>query len=315
MGTAARSRKPRLTDRSVELLLELFDQPEPALSGAALQELVSAEARPLIEAGILTPFGHNTTSSTTDGRDRPVALVWREGSFGYFGKSGWAAVEPNRLAQYVVDTKALCRALLPDGRAAEPTELVPNLLWDLGTVRLPGRAPRVPVVFGRRLFDVIAWREMRTRLVTRQSQQMIIVATAQRDVPDDLPSGCIAVLLSDALKKGSLQLNLAVLAEVLDGILPSNYQEAVVVSGGGRQVRLHGEVFTFSKGDQQRRIIMEIYERYRKGELMCSWVEVAEHLQLGQGMRLRDYFKKRKPPVLGRLLREQGGMVGFCLPL
>ena len=87
----------------------------------------------------------------------------------------------------------------------------------------------------------------------------------------------------------------------------------VVVIGDGHRVNLYGDTFRFSRGDTQRRIIIAIYESYLVREFMTPWVAIVATLDLPLGARFRDYFKKSRPPVLGRLLREEAGLVGFNL--
>ena len=314
MGASTRSRNPYLTSRSVELLFELLDQPDAMLSGSAMEDFLSAEATPLIAAQLLKPHGHVATCTSAEGDDRPVALVRHEGLYGYFGASGWLTVEPERLTSYAVDVATLCRALVPDEKSPRMKELVPNLLWDIGAIRLRGRRQRVPIVLGRRVFDATAWRAIRKRLTDQpRADRIIVLASTHRNVPDDMPMGETAVFLSDVVEEGSLSLNLDALASRLDGRVMAHPNEPVVVIGGAREVRLYDKVFKFPRGDQQRRIVVAIHQRYLAGELTCSWAEVAAALDLPPNVRMRDYFKSCKPPVLGHLLREEGGLVGFCL--
>jgi hypothetical protein len=314
MGSFARTGDPGLTARSLGLLLELLDQPDPVLSGSALADFLSADAAPLIGAGLLKRSGHSPTDTSIDGDDTPVSPVWHNDGFGYFGASGWVDVDADRLTTYVVDVEALCRALLPLEKNRHVTEMVPGVLWDLGTVRLPHRRLRVPVTIARRVFDRASWHAVRTRLIDRpQRDRIVIIAGARRDAPDNMPTGSRAAFLGDVLEQGRLALNLARIVAILDGGVPADPGDPVTVIGEGREVRLYGEVFLFPKGVQQRRIIRAVHQRYLDGERRISWTELVEELNLADRSRLRDYFKNNNQPVIGRLLYEGGGMVGFCL--
>ena len=83
------------------------------------------------------------------------------------------------------------------------------------------------------------------------------------------------------------------------------------VFGDGREVHLQGEVFSFPRGDTQRRVIMLLYDAYLKGETKVLSSRIVTELDLGPSTRLRDVFKRH--PAWGRLLSEAAGMCGFCL--
>ena len=296
-----------------------MSQPEPALSGSALMDFASDSAKPLIAAGLLVEEGHEPADASQDGQDLPVSLVWRDEDqgYGHFDPSvGWLTPDPARLARLRVDMGAVAKALLPRRAlsGSRLVELIPDTLWDLGNIRLPLRTKAVSVLFARRVADAATWRAIKKALATRpRSTRILLSAATVEDGPGDLPAGVMLVSLVDVLVDDcDLAVDREVLSARLDGYVVASSDEPVVVVGDGRQVMLHGEVFRFT-GQQQLRIIRTLHERYLAGERMTAWEEIAETLGLRLGARFRDYFKKCKPPVLGRLLKEEGGLVGFCL--
>ena len=101
------------------------------------------------------------------------------------------------------------------------------------------------------------------------------------------------------------------LAARLDRLPASEDKVPLVVIADGREVRLLGRIFRFPKGVDQRRIICLLYERYLRGQYWVSTDEIVAELDLRDGARIRDFFKKS--PAWGHLLIERGGMCGFCL--
>ena len=58
-------------------------------------------------------------------------------------------------------------------------------------------------------------------------------------------------------------------------------------------------------------IIKLLYERYQQGDRWVSSDEIVVELDLRDGARIRDFFKKNRS--WGLLLTERNGMCGFCL--
>ena len=167
------------------------------------------------------------------------------------------------------------------------------------------------MLVARRLSDSDAWKNVRRSLVDRPRPGTVVLTAS--NVPDDAPTGVRFIRLADVLQTdGGLAIDLETLSRRIDRS-PRVADEPVVLIGDGHEVWLHGEVFRFPRGERQRRIVQAIHEALLAGEPMTSWARIAENLDLPAGVRLRDYFKKHRPPVLGRLLKEVDGMVGFCL--
>ena len=176
METAARSVKPRLTWRSVELLFELLEQPEPVLSGAALADTVGADARPLLAAGFLVPDGHEAAASSGDHDARPLDLAWsaETKTFGYFDPAeGWVSVDGPQLTRYRASIAAITPALLARvnsaGKQAKPWPS--EFVWDFGELRVPHRTQRVPALLVRRAGDPPSWQTIRRALLKSATGQ------------------------------------------------------------------------------------------------------------------------------------------------
>lgn len=272
-------------------------------------------------AGLLAPAGHEAVDvSMADHDDIPVPLHRSsDGSgFGYFSPTaGWVKVADSRLIRYRVDPESLAALFghqLGVAGRAQVLSMVPDHLWEVGTARIGRRAHRTPVLFGRRLADPAVWRRMKDALRARPSPhvRVLLTSTLPERLPEDLPSGVRViwfphVLVADA----GLTVDAEILAARLDGIEPRVVSGPIEIIGDGREVRLYGKSFLFKKGVTQRRIIRFLYERYQNGELQMSTDEIVAELELRDGARIRDFFKKS--PTWNKLLTERNGMCGFCL--
>ena len=78
MGSFARTRDPGLTAGSVELLLELIDQPDPVLSGSVLSDFLSTDGSPLLAAGLLKPSGHNLAVTSPEAFPSLKPKLWED---------------------------------------------------------------------------------------------------------------------------------------------------------------------------------------------------------------------------------------------
>jgi len=157
-----------LTPAVLELLLNAVETPEAAISGAVLDDYHTPESIILKETGLLKPHGHEEVSvSGADHDDAPVTLSWSagEGGLGYFSPAaGWVSVAEDRIARFRVDFPVLLARLMVQADVSSrsgPAPLVPNLLWEIGDVRLGRRTQRVPIWFARRLHERSVWRQIK----------------------------------------------------------------------------------------------------------------------------------------------------------
>jgi hypothetical protein len=304
---------------ALELLLDLLDQPEPVIAGPVLIDVYPAAERQLVGKGLLVPDGHEAADSSRDHDDAPVALTWsdEEQSFGFFNsQSGWVSVDTERITRYRVDRRAVAEALL--GRAGRPAANhgTPDEIWDLREMRVANRTHMIQVVLLRRAHDPQVWQATREWLAQSPPARLraVLCATTPDRLPVDPPRGNVLISLRDVLVgHGALQIDRRALSARLEASPQQRTDAPVLVSGDGRQVTLRGKSFRFAKGDQQRRIIWALYEYCLRGEYQVATAAIIEELDLPGGARIRDYFKRHKPPVMGHLLWEEDGMCGFCL--
>src|SRR4051812_37800161 len=141
MGVDRGVKRLRLDQRATTLVLDLLEQSEPCLSGAALEDFYPLEGAALLQAGLLKRNG-NTLSDSGDYDDAPRAVVWsaeRE-SYGYFDPTeGWVSVPFARVGKFGVAIGELISAMTERELRTQPRAVMPEVLWDLGELRLPHR--------------------------------------------------------------------------------------------------------------------------------------------------------------------------------
>ena len=305
---------------ATELLLTVLEMPDATLSGSVLEDYYPIAGRSLIAAGILKSAGHEAVAaSMVDHNDLPVSLSRSDDGrgFGHFDPSaGWVKVADDRLTRYQADLAALT-TLLGDQVGVghrPPRPILPNQLWELGEARIGRRAHRTPVLFGRRLLDPGVWRRSIDALRARPAPRVRILLTSTS--PERLSGEPLAntdiIWLPDVLAANrDLVIDREILAARFDRMPARRIAGPLEIIADGREVRLFEQTFNFKKGVQQRRIIMLLYEHYQDGERWVSTDKIVAELDLRDGARIRDFFKKS--PSWNRLLTEHSGMCGFCL--
>lgn len=143
-------RSAPLSAAALEVLFSVVETPEAVISGAVLADYFGEAATPLLLAGLLKPHDQEAaTASLADHDDVPVTVSQSpdKGGLGYFSPgAGWVSVAADRLARFRVEFPVLLARLMVQADVssrAGPVALVPNLLWEIGDVRLgrrPGRA-------------------------------------------------------------------------------------------------------------------------------------------------------------------------------
>jgi hypothetical protein len=304
-----------LTRSAIDLLLASLEGKSPLYSAAALRSY-PAESASLLSAGLIKPAGHEPL--TTADTDRPVALQWspEAQSHGYFSETdGWVAVHASEISMFAIDIEAIVTAITAglDIKRNPSLTMVHDHLWEIGLVRLTSQPARIPVFFGRRLFEPSVWAAGENALAARSSARrpVLLTSTGQERLPKAFLRCCLVSIGPMLGTSGSLAIDGAAVAlRYQDRPLTNESQELTVVADG-KEVRFRGEVFRFPRGVHQRRIICQLHEHYLAGQFMVSSQALLEELQLHSTKRVRDIFKGSR--AWGRLLTEKFGMCGFCL--
>ena len=226
-----------LTPAALELLLSAAETPEAAISGTVLNGHYASESEFLKETGLLKPHGHEAVvTSQADHDDAPVTLSWsaEDGGLGYFSPTaGWVSVPDDQIARFQVDVPTVIKELMGQvdwPSRSGPAPLVPDLLWEIGDVRLGRRTQRVPIWFARRLHEPSVWRQIKNVAKARPATRLrvVLTSTSSHRIPDETIAGHLLVGIRDVIDFASgLAINPDILAARLDGSLAPEIGEAL----------------------------------------------------------------------------------------
>ena len=305
----------------LELLLNIVEAPEAVISGAVLDDYYASEAAVLKETGLLKPHGHEAASvSRTDHDDAPVTLSWsaeNEG-LGYFSPAaGWITVPDYRIARYRVDFPVLLarRMVQTDvSSRSGPVPLVPDLLWEIGAVRLGRRIQRVPIWFARRLHEPSVWRQIKDATKARPATRLrvVLTSTPSHRFPDETVAGHLLVGIRDVIDFATgLTVHPDILSARLDGSQRPDIGEALSLSPDGRRLVINGDLTINFKSESQITIIRKLVAGFREGKRFSAR-ELLDHAQSSSDT-LRQAFGAKKWAQLESHLKSRDALWGFEL--
>lgn len=314
-------RAPLLSPAALELLLSAIETREAVISGTALSDHFGSMSERLVDTGLLKPCGHETaTVSLADHDDVPVTLTWSPdgGGLGYFSPTaGWVRVSDDRLVRYRVDFPVMFARMMVQADVssrAGPVPLVPDLLWEIGDVRLGRRTQRVSVWFGRRLHDPSVWRRVGDTVEARPSSRLriLLTSTPSQRLPQQLLPGHLVVGLRDVIDfETGLSVHPDILTSRLDGSHRPAVKEALYLSPDGRRLIINGDVTIDFRSDIQIAIIRKLVEGFRTGTRYRAQELLAEAQSGVDG--LRRAFGTKKWAQLEPYLASHNGLWGFEL--
>ena len=310
-----------LTPAALELLLNIVETPEAAISRAVLDDYHGSESVLLKETSLLKPHGHEAVSvSKADHDDAPVTLSWsaEDGGLGYFSPTaGWVTVPDGQTARFQADIPTVIRELMAQvdwPSRSGPVPLVPGLLWEIGDVRLGRRTQRVPIWFARRLHEPSVWRQIKDLAKARPATRLRVVMTStpSRRFPDEAIAGHLLVAVRDVIDFATgLAVHPDILVARLDGSLAQDIGEALYLSPDGRKFVINGTVSIDFKSDIQIKIIERLVAGFREGKRFSVQELLTE---AGSGATgLRRAFGAKKWALLEPYLKSSNGLWGFEL--
>jgi len=310
-----------LSPAALELLLSAIETPESAISGVVLDDYHSSEALVLKETGLLKPHGHESAvASRADHDDAPVTLSWsaEDGGLGYFSPTaGWVTVPDDQIARFQVDVPTVIGELMNGvdwPSRSGPVPFVPDLLWEIGDVRLGRRTQRVPIWFARRLHEPSVWRQIKDVAKARPATRLRVVlsSTASHRFPDEAIAGHLLVAVRDVIDFASgLAIDPEILAARLDGSLAPEIGEALYLSPDGKQLVINGTVTIRFRSDYHIAIIRKLVTGFREGKRFTAR-ELLDHAQSSSDT-LRQAFGTKKWAQINPYLKSRNGLWGFEL--
>ena len=260
----------------------IAEMPRAVVAGAILADHYGPIADDLRSLGLLVPDGHEpVATSLADHDDVPVSVTRSldSGQPGYFGGSGgWVPVPPDRLASFRLSFArliAMVTSKLDLSPRSGPIELVRDLVWEAGSIRLPGRGRRVPVWVARRLNAAEVWQSFTDVVRARPAPGLRIVLslTPGDRLPAHVLHGHEIVPLRDVAEQpGGLIVDLDLLAARVASGNSSN-KAPITMAADGASITVRGNRYAFS-GSKQRSIIRQLYEAWLSGSPECLTAEV-----------------------------------------
>ena len=310
------SRSLRIDHQALGLISTIADTPDAQISAQVLKTYHAAAGRQLLAAGLLARAGDDAVStSMVDHDDEPVPLARSpdDGSYGYFSpNAGWVKVGPEQTAIYRLDMPALLSRLTARFDLASrhgPTTLIPNLLWEIGDVRLGRRAERVPVWFARRLSNEAVANQIADAAKARPAPRTRILLTTTPTSHLKLPSaaGQLVVDFRDVVDfANGLAVRPDILAARLDGTQRPDSSEPLYLSPDGKQLIILGGDPISLKSDIHIKILRTLVEgfkedkRYTADDLLsragsgvttlqrafgnAKWAQLSPHLKSTNGL-------------------------------
>ncbi len=272
-----------LSRRAVRFLLHLAERESPVAATRILDTELGDEAHALIDAGFLRPgkpldFVH---VELIDGDiAAPVECDAETGRLLYFHpEAGLLDVDPNELKTWRVDMDALmalcCRDFALPSRSS-PLALVSGVLWEIGDVRLPGRARRVPLWIGRRLDDPAVWQSFAeaVRLRPAPGLRIVLNLTPANRLSTQIYQGHEIIHVQDVAGHEGLAIDPDLLAaRVASGGNAVN--EPIIMAADGAAITVRGKRYSFT-GSKQRAIIRQLHAAFQSGVPECLTATVLE---------------------------------------
>ena len=296
------SNPPRLGAEAVRLLLEILECPVPVLSGAAAAQCAGTSER-LISSQLLVRDGHEKVSaSPSDHYDEPSELEWSDQTKGFtlFDPiAGYVPIPADQLTRHAAHMPTVIDVLssgLNVAAGSSISELVSNSVWDLGEVYLGRHSSRLPMWFGRRLFDPAVQREVRQAMAARPHSQIqiILTSTSSSQVGDvRFDRGTVISLHDVVCSVDRLDISPIILAFRVNGATAPVDGARIGLSEDNSQLIVDGGEPILFKSDQMRQAIRILVDAHRTG----GRVVISDLTHLGSMQKLfgRDRWKRLQP--------------------
>jgi len=274
----------KIDRRVAKLIRTIAETPSGRINHSALMTYYPKEGERLVKTGLLKPVqGERATTSLVDHDDEPVNLIWsaEHDGYGYFSpNAGWIKANADELVTFELQFEQLITLALSGldcPLATRPVTLIPDLLWDIGDCRLPGRAKKVPAWIARGLSNPKIWQDFRAKTQTRPSSGLRVVLSLgpETTLPAAPVSGHELVAIESV---ANTETGLLVDANMLAARVSmgtGNDEAPVVMAADGGVITVRGQRYTFS-GSKQKAVIRHLFGAWDSGHPECSTAAVLE---------------------------------------
>lgn len=251
-------KKQVIDQAAARLLLTITETPGGKIAGSVLSNYHPRHGRQLMEAKLLMPQGETFAAPLDlDHGDEPVRLDWsaEHGGYGYYNPSAtWISVPPETMTMFGVNIPVLLARILAQleivGGIAS-LALVPDTVWEIGNVRLPGRSKLTPLWVARRLSDPDCWAKFMaaTRLRSAPGMRIVLTTTPADRLPKQMFEGHEIVSVGDVANHaaGIAVAPSLLAARITSGMLPADVPISMSADGGsvaamgGRVIAIRGD--------------------------------------------------------------------------
>lgn len=292
-----------LSKRAIDLLLRVMEARSTSVQASSLRQVSRGATDALLKAKLLVANGHvPVVAGMDDYEDEPMEASWSAElkSYGYHDSVGrWILVDEGEIAAYRVDYGlASARMLVAFERAGppSPSQLIDDLVWNVGTIRLAGAKAPVPVWFARRLGDPAAWSKVEGLIERRppEENRIILTSTPGDRIPATTQRRNHIINVSDVTKSpGTLTISPQVLGA---RVFPGQVQHRFPIDNSEDCgfVWLRGEKLTFG-GDKQRLLLQLLFAAYWARSPILRIASVLEDAGYsGQVNTLKKAFGRRE---------------------
>ena len=259
-----------LTKQAVDLLLRVMETRAAKIQAATLRQVAPRATDELLGAKLLVASGHIPVVTAMDAfEDEPIPAEWcaKRRQFGYHNSVGrWISVDADELTALAVDYGlGLAKMLVAFERAgpSRPTPLIPDLVWDVGTIKLTDAKSSVPVWFVRRLADPGVWGNLAALFERRPPDEVrvVLTSTSGERIPITANRRNVVVSVADVIGSPG---KLAISPQALGArVFPGQVQRRFPIdhSEDCGIVWHRGETLTFG-GDKQRKLLQRLFAAY-----------------------------------------------------
>ena len=290
-------------DRSLlEILIAVVDHDKPEFSPEFIAGLSSANGAYLQSTGLLSdgePYD-SIWVETADGIAE--ALVFVDSNTNevtlYHPEDGPILVSPDSVRRQVVNGNQFASWVMHDlfrmPKSSEPTVIVPENVWDIGTPRL-GKKAGVRVILARRLHDASIREKLAAEMLLAPPHQRIVVVTTTATTPPDLRFSRVSAVVTfgdinvrDA-DRPSIDLERLGMFVERGSTKTIVTQKLVECADDGSWLRIRDKEYRFRAG--KKTVMRMLFDAWEDGSI---WVPESNLLNAGSyeaGTTLTDVFK------------------------
>lgn len=266
----------RLEPEAVLKFIEIADTLTARIGARVMDQYFPRYKEQYLSSQLLQVVGANPViPGMDDHEDEFISVEWSEkhGGYGYFTEQlRWVSVPQEDLQVFDVNFPVFLSKLkvrldihAPSGVVA----LIPDYLWEIGDVALPGRKQRISLWFGRCLGDEEIFSQILDYAQRRPLRALrpFLTTTDQAKHPKGGLPGHMIISIRDVLDYAhGIAIDPAILAARLHQTPLPETQSALSLSPVGNKLTINGSVTIEFNSDIHIKIIRELVSDFQAGK-------------------------------------------------